>query len=110
MAINRATFSVTGNALEFMVLEKSDSPPHFRAFNWSGRAHWTTPPRPNRVFRAAAQQDFPGSTEEKFRSASRANGVLREFGPTGNMPNHDRFDFLGSTVAHLFDDPASVPG
>jgi hypothetical protein len=27
MAINRATFSVTGNALELMVLEKSDPPP-----------------------------------------------------------------------------------
>ena len=57
-----------------------------------------------------AQQGFSGSKEEKFRSAGRANGFLREFGPTSNMPNHDGFDFLGSTVAHLFDDPASVPG
>ncbi len=57
-----------------------------------------------------AQQGLPDSTEEKVPSAGRANGFLREFGPTSNIPNHDGFDFLGSTVAHPFDDQAPVPG
>ncbi len=33
------------------------------------------------------QQGFQGSAEEKFGSAGRVNGFLREFGPTSNMPN-----------------------
>ena len=45
-----------------------------------------------------AQQGLPDSTEEKVPSAGRANGFLREFGPTSNIPNHDGFDFLGSTL------------
>ena len=102
MAINRATFSVTDNSLEFMVLDKSDLPPAFADLQLVREG-----PLDNATM---AEQGFPGNTEEKFRSAGRVNGFLREFGPTSNMPNQDGFDFLGATVAHLFDDPASVPG
>ena len=101
MAINRATFSVTDNALEFMVLEKSDLPTDFAGHQLV---------REGLLDNATmAQQGFPGNTEEKIRNAGRVTGFLREFGPTSNMPSADGFDFLAATVAHLFDDPASVP-
>ena len=101
MAINRATFSVTDNALEFMVLEKSDLPSDFAGHQLV---------REGLLDNATmAQQGFPGNTEEKIRNAGRVTGFLREFGPTSNMPSADGFDFLAATVAHLFDDPASVP-
>ena len=102
MTINQATFHVTGDALEFMVLEKNGLPPEF-----SGHQLVREGPLDNATM---AQQGFPGNTEEKFRNAGRVTGYLREFGPTSNMQSHDGFDFLGATVAHLFDDPASVPG
>ena len=35
---------------------------------------------------------------------------MREFGPTSDMNIFDGFNFVGSTVAHLFDTPESVSG
>ena len=102
MTINRATFHISEDALEFMVLEKADLPTEF-----SGHQMVREGPLDNA---AMAQQGFPGNTEEKFRDAGRVAGFLREFGPTSNMPSQDGFDFLGATVAHLFDGPDSVPG
>ena len=102
MTINQATFRVSADALEFMVLEKDGFPPEFL-----GHQLVREGPLDNNTM---AQQGFPGNTEDKFRSAGRITGYLREFGPTSNMQSDDGFDFLGATVAHLFDDPASVPG
>jgi hypothetical protein len=35
---------------------------------------------------------------------------MREFGPTASMSVFDGFNFVGATVAHLFDSPDSVSG
>ena len=102
MAINRATFHISEDALEYMVLPKTDLPEEF-----SGHQLVREGPLDNATM---AQQGFPGNTEEKFKVAGRVTGFLREFGPTSNMPTQDGFDFLGATVAHLFDAPDSVPG
>jgi hypothetical protein len=59
---------------------------------------------------AMAQNGFVGSTAERFRGAGRVTGFMREFGPTSNMVASDGFNFLAATVAHLFDNPASVTG
>ena len=100
MAINRATFQITDGHLEQLVLEQADLPGEF-----SGHQMVREGPLDNRTM---AEQGFPGNTEDRFREAGRITGFLREFGPTTNMQNQDGFNFLGATVAHLFDDSDSV--
>lgn len=100
MAINRATFQITDGHLEQLVLEQADLPGEF-----SGHQMVREGLLDNRTM---AEQGFPGNTEDRFREAGRITGFLREFGPTTNMPNQDGFNFLGATVAHLFDDSDSV--
>ena len=102
MAINRATFSITDGHLDQLVLEKADLPPEF-----SGHQMVREGPLDNRTM---AEQGFPGNTEDRFREAGRITGFLREFGPTTNMQTGDGFNFLGATVAHLFDDADKVSG
>ena len=102
MAINRATFSITDGHLDQLVLEKADLPPEF-----SGHQMVREGPLDNRTM---AEQGFPGNTEDRFREAGRITGFLREFGPTTNMQTGDGFNFLGATVAHLFDDANKVSG
>ena len=101
MAMERATFGVDENSLEFMVLEKSELPPEF-----AGHQLVREGPLDNATM---ARQGFPGNTAKKFIDAGRVGGYLREFGPTSNMGAEDGFDMLGATVAHLFDSPESVP-
>ena len=36
--------------------------------------------------------------------------MMRELGPTSNMPMVDGFDFMAASVVHLFDNPDSVHG
>jgi hypothetical protein len=55
-----------------------------------------------------AAHGFAGSTAARFRNAGRITGYIREFGPTAEMDVFDGFNFVGSTVAHLFDNPESV--
>ena len=100
MAINRATFQITDGHLEQLVLEQADLPGEF-----SGHQMVREGLLDNRTM---AEQGFPGNTEDRFREAGRITGFLREFGPTTNMQNEDGFNFLGATVAHLFDDSDSV--
>jgi hypothetical protein len=100
MAINRATFQITDGHLEQLVLEQADLPGEF-----SGHQMVREGLLDNRTM---AEQGFPGNTENRFREAGRITGFLREFGPTTNMQNQDGFNFLGATVAHLFDDSDSV--
>ena len=100
MAINRATFQITDGHLEQLVLEQADLPGEF-----SGHQMVREGLLDNRTM---AEQGFPGNTEDRFREAGRITGFLREFGPTTNMQNQDGFNFLGATVAHLFDDSDSV--
>ena len=100
MAINRATFHITDEHLEQMVLEKTDLPSEISEHQMVRDGLLDN--------RTMADQGFPGNTEARFREAGRITGFLREFGPTTNMQAQDGFNFLGATVAHLFDDPDKV--
>ncbi len=85
-----------------MPLDKADLPPEFQGYQ---------PVRVGVLDNAnMAEHGFAGSTEARFRQAGRINGYMREFGPTAGMNVHDGFNFVGSTVAHLFDRPESVSG
>ena len=57
-----------------------------------------------------AEHGFPGTSAQRFREAGRIGGYMREFGPTANMGVSDGFNFVGATVAHLFENPDSVSG
>ncbi|PKB80446.1 MAG: hypothetical protein BZY88_08640, partial [SAR202 cluster bacterium Io17-Chloro-G9] len=100
MAINRATFHITDDNLEQMVLEQEDLPGEFSVHQMVREGQLDN--------RTMAEQGFPGNSEDRFRQAGRITGFLREFGPTTNMQSQDGFNFLGATVAHLFDDPEKV--
>ena len=102
MSLERATFRVTESDLEYMALDKGDLPPEFQGYQ---------PVRVGLLDNAMmAEHGFPGSTAQRFRLAGRINGYMREFGPTADMGTHDGFNFVGATVAHLFDTPDSVHG
>ena len=100
MAINRATFHITDEHLEQMVLDKADLPSEFSVHQLVREGLLDN--------QTMAEQGFPGNTEERFRQAGRITGFLREFGPTTQMQAPDGFNFMGATVAHLFDDPDKV--
>ena len=100
MVLDRATFSLSDADLEFMVLGKAELPPQFQG---------------HQVVREGvldnalmAENGFPNSSAAKYSQAGRITGFMREFGPTSAMANTSGFDFLAATVAHLFDNPASV--
>lgn len=102
MAINRATFQITDEHLEQMVLLQENLPSEFSVHQMVREGLLDN--------QTMAEQGFPGNSEERFREAGRITGFLREFGPTSNMQTHDGFNFLSATVAHLFDDPEKVSG
>ncbi len=101
-AIHRATQTITPDDLSRMVLPQRDLPAALRDFH---------PMRDNALDNETmAQQGFPGSTAERFRSVGRIIGHMREF--SAPAPEGDRlplgYDFLAATVVHLFDDPEGV--
>lgn len=100
-ALERATFRITEPDLEFMTLDKEDLPPEFQGYQ---------PVRVGVLTNGEmAQHGFAGSSATRFRRAGRINGYMREFGATSDMPVYDDgFNFVGSSVAHLFDKPDSV--
>ncbi len=100
--MERATYSVTEADLESMVLEKWELPPMFQDHQVVREGTLDN--------EAMARHGFAKSTAARFREAGRLTGYLREFGPTSSMESHDGFNFLGATVAHLFDGPESVLG
>ncbi len=102
VALERATFRVAESDLKYMTLDKEDLPPEFQGYQ---------PVRVGVLDNAnMAEHGFAGSTEARFRQAGRINGYMREFGPTADMNIYDGFNFVGSSVAHLFDRPESVSG
>ncbi len=101
-AISRATYSISQESLEFMLLDKMDYPQAFH-----GHQILREGPLDNN---SLAEHGFAGSTAERFSSAGRVTGAMREFGPTSAMGMEDGFDFMAATVAHLFDSPESVTG
>ena len=101
-ALERATFRVSEQDLEYMALDKGDLPPGFQGYQ---QIRVGVLDNDN-----MAAHGFAGSTAARFRQAGRINGYMREFGPTADLNVHDGFNFVGSTVAHLFDSPESVSG
>ena len=101
-ALERATFRVTEQDLEFMTLESGELPPEFQGYQ---------PVRVGVLSNAElARHGFAGSSTTRFRQAGRLSGYRREFGPTANMSIYDGFNFVGASVTHLFDQPQSVSG
>jgi len=98
MALDRATFGISEESLQYMVLEKSDMPEEFQGFQVVREG-----PLDNETM---AQHGFQGNTSERFRTLGRVTGFMRELGETSNAG--DGFNFLGATVAHLFDNPKTV--
>ncbi len=102
MALHQATYRIGESDLEFMVLGKDGIPEDFRGYQVVREGTLTN--------EEMAEHGFAGSTSQRFRQAGRITGYMREFGPTANMPAEDGFNFVGATVAHLFEDPGSVSG
>ena len=98
MALDRATFGISEESLQYMVLGKSDMPEEFQGFQVVREG-----PLDNETM---AQHGFQGNTPERFRTLGRVTGFMRELGETSNAG--DGFNFLGATVAHLFDNPKTV--
>lgn len=96
----QATFRISESDLEFMVLDREDIPVDFQDYQVVREGILDN--------QMMAEHGFAGSTPEKFSRAGRITGFMREFGPTSDMLIHDGFNFVGATVAHLFDDPDSV--
>ena len=96
----RATYRVTEETLEDMVLEKSEFPNDFLAHQVVREGELDN--------ERLARNGFVGSTAERFRTAGRVTGTMRELGPTSEMGMSDGFDFMAASVVHLFDSPESV--
>ena len=98
MALDRATFGISEESLQYMVLESSDMPEEFQGFQVVREGSLDN--------ETMAQHGFQGNTPERFRTLGRVTGFMRELGETSNAG--DGFNFLGATVAHLFDNPKTV--
>ena len=101
-SLERATYRVSEYDLEYMVLDKGSLPEEFRGYQ---QVRVGVLDNEN-----MAAHGFSGSTAARFQAAGRVTGYMREFGPTSDMNIFDGFNFVGSTVAHLFDTPESVSG
>ncbi len=99
-ALTRATYRITQDTLEEMVLEKNEFPVDFQGHQIVREGELDN--------EHLASNGFPGSTAERFREAGRVTAQMREFGPTSNMAMSDGFDFMAASVVHLFDSPESV--
>ena len=99
-ALTRATYRVTQETLEEMVLSKSEFPDEFQAHQVVREGELDN--------ERLARNGFPGNTAERFQGAGRVTGSMRELGPTSDMGMPDGFDFMAASVVHLFDSPDSV--
>ena len=99
-SLSQATYRISEPDLEYMVLTREDMPDEFQGYQvvQEGTLDNAT----------LAERGFTGSTPERFDRAGRINGFRREFGPTAAMGAYDGLNFVGATVAHLFDEPPSV--
>ena len=100
MALERATFGVTESSLELMPLEKPELPPELGGLRLVRERVLSN--------ETMAEHGFAGNTPERMRNAGRISGYTREFGETSTDAIYDGFNFVAATVAHLFDNPASV--
>lgn len=98
--LSQATYRVSESDLEFMALDRDDTPSEFNDYQVVREGVLDN--------QKMATDGFTGSTAERFQLAGRINGYMREFGPTADMPVFDGFNFVAATVVHLFDEPESV--
>jgi hypothetical protein len=98
--LSQATYRVSEADLEFMVLDRDDIPAEFQGYQVVREGALSN--------EQLAEHGFTDSTAQRFQEVGRINGFVREFGPTSNMQIFDGFNFVGATVAHLFDAPESV--
>ncbi len=101
-SLDRATYSVGESALDDMVLGKPEFPEQFQRHQVVREGTLDND--------TLAQNGFEGTTAERFRQAGRVTGIMRELGPTSNMPMSEGFDFMAASIVHLFDTPDSVHG
>lgn len=99
-ALTRATYRVTEDTLEEMVLEKSEFPGDFQSHQVVREGELDN--------ERLARNGFAGSTAQRFLEAGRVTGNMRELGPTSEMAMAEGFDFMAASVVHLFDTPESV--
>ena len=99
-SLSQATYRVSEADLEFMVLDRDDIPAEFQGYQVVREGALSN--------EQLAEHGFTDSTAQRFQEVGRINGFVREFGPTSNMQIFDGFNFVGATVAHLFDAPESV--
>ena len=100
LALHRATFRITDSDLEFMVLDRETMPEHFQGYQVVREGILDN--------HMMAEHGFAGSTPERFKEAGRISGFMKEFGPTASMQVFEGLDFVGATVAHLFETPEAV--
>ena len=99
-ALTRATYRVTEDTLQDMVLEKGEFPGDFQVHQIVREGELDN--------ERLASNGFAGNTAERFREAGRITGQMRELGPTSAMAMAEGFDFMAASVVHLFDTPESV--
>ena len=99
-ALTRATYRVTEETLEDMVLEKNEFPSDFQSHQVVREGELDN--------ERLARNGFAGSTAQRFLEAGRVTAQMRELGPTSDMAMSDGFDFMCASVVHLFDTPESV--
>ena len=101
-ALYRATQMVQEADLARMVLDRNGLPPELSDFVSSSTGVLDNV--------TMAQQGFPDSSAERFRSVGRLTGYLQEF--AAPAPEHKDiptgYDLAAATVVHLFDDPQGV--
>src|SRR5262245_1386205 len=101
-ALHRTTQMITEADLPRMVLDRHELPPALGDF---------MPVRTGVLDNdTMAQQGFPGSSAERFRTVGRLTGYLQEF--AAPAPESEQipvgYDIAAATVVHLFEDPGGV--
>lgn len=97
-----ATLRVGEADLEYMALEAGDLPEDLRGYQLAREG-----PLDNQEM---AENGFKGNTADRFRSAGRVGGFMREFVPTSDVSPASGVNFVGATVVHLFENPDQVSG
>lgn len=97
-----ATYRVGEPDLADMTLEAVDLPDELRGYQLARSG-----PLDNAEM---AENGFKGSTADRFRSAGRIGGFMREFVPTSDVSPASGVNFVGATVVHLFENPDQVSG
>ena len=95
-----ATLRIGEADLEYMALEAGDLPDDLRGYQLAREG-----PLDNQEM---AENGFKDSTVDRFRSAGRIGGFMREFVPTADVTPASGVNFVGATVVHLFENPDQV--